>query len=265
MLDAAAPLPLPTAAVARAPARRRSAGVSTAVLTAVLLLLAGVTGLAALAQAREGGAFTTPAAHLATTTAALVTDEVDVGAGRPGDPSPDAGDVARVRLRATADDAGTAIFVGIGPRDAVAAYLRATAHEEVAGFALDPLRVDLARRPGAPSAARPGDQGFWVASAAGTGTRSLEWDKRRGAWSAVVMRADGLPGLSARVDLGLRFGFLAPVALALGASAACCALVTLRRWGAGPVSAGGSAPRSTCGRGGSAGRRRARWPSRPRR
>jgi hypothetical protein len=45
-------------------------------------------------------------------------------------------------------------------------------------------------------------------------------DKRtwRGAWSAVVMNADGSPGVEVRADVGLRFGFLLPLGIALLAS-----------------------------------------------
>jgi hypothetical protein len=52
--------------------------------------------------------------------------------------------------------------------------------------------------------------------------RALYWNKTHGAWSVVVMRMDGLPGLDVRASIGLRFGFLTSAGaglLALGALA----------------------------------------------
>lgn len=104
--------------------------------------------------------------------------------------------------------------MGIGPKQAVDRYLQATAHDEMRSFDVSPFRVSFARHPGAARATAPGRQDFWVARAVGSGRQDLEWDKRGGAWSAVVMRADGRPGVTAAADLGLRFGFLVPLGLA---------------------------------------------------
>jgi hypothetical protein len=51
----------------------------------------------------------------------------------------------------------------------------------------------------------PGDglaaQSFWVASDAGTGSRTLTWHVASGDWSVVIMNADGSSGIDA--DLGV--------------------------------------------------------------
>lgn len=135
-----------------------------------------------------------------------------VESGRPGDPNPDVGDLSQVRVRA--DAGATPVFVGIGPRDAVAAYLGGSSHDRMVGFELDPFTVRYARSAGS-TASPPADQRFWVATASGPGTQTLLWDKAYGPWSAVVMNADGSPGVRARADVGLRFGFLVPGGAAL--------------------------------------------------
>ena len=163
-------------------------------------------------QADEGGWFTSATEGLATPTAALVTDEVLVESGRPGDPDPDVGDLSQVRVRA--DAGATPVFVGIGPRDDVAAYLGRSSHDRMVGFELDPFTVRYARSSGT-TASPPAEQRFWVATASGPGTQTLLWHKARGPWSAVVMNADGSAGVRARADVGLRFGFLLPGGAAL--------------------------------------------------
>jgi hypothetical protein len=101
----------------------------------------------------------------------------------------------------------------------VDAYLRGIAHDRMANFDLEPFTVRFNRVPGGP-APSPAAQPFWVATASGPGPQTLLWNKERGAWSAVVMNADGSPGVDVRADVGLRFGFLLPTGLTLLLAAA---------------------------------------------
>jgi hypothetical protein len=59
--------------------------------------------------------------------------------------------------------------------------------------------------------AAPGSQGFWVASASGSGTQTLDWDVADGSWSIVVMHADAAPG----VDVDLTAGAKVPLVFGL--------------------------------------------------
>jgi hypothetical protein len=195
--------------------RSRRYGLGFLIAPGVVLALAGLaaTGVHAAQQA-EGGYFSTSTEAFSTPTAALVTDEILVEAGRPGDSPTDVGDLAAVRIRATAADPAEAVFVGIGPKAEVETYLRGVAHDRMVSFELDPLAVRFDRVPGGPGPV-PAGQPFWVATASGRGTQTLLWDKERGAWSAVVMNADGSPGVDVRADVGLRFGFLLPLGVVL--------------------------------------------------
>jgi hypothetical protein len=195
------------------PARR--SGRAFLVVLGALLALAGLATIGAhAAQQAAGGYFSSSTEAFSTPTPALVTDEILVEAGRPGDSPTDVGDLAEVRIRATSAEPGTALFVGIGPKAEVEAYLRGVAHDRMASFELDPFAVRFDRVPGGPAPA-PAAQPFWVATATGSGTQTLLWSKERGAWSAVVMNADGSPGVEVRADVGLRFGFLLPLGVAL--------------------------------------------------
>lgn len=209
-------------------------------VTAVPLLVTG-SGLAvaAGAQARSGGAFATGERRFTTSTAALKTDEIEVGSetARTGDPMPDAGELAEVEIVVRPADPRVALFVGIGPKAQVERYLRGVAHEEFVSADLSPFTPVFRRIQGTPRAARPpSQQRFWVADSSGTGTRTVKWDKTGGAWSVVVMRLDGGSGVDAYASIGLRFGFLLPgaiLALAAGAAPPVWALALRRRRGVG--------------------------------
>jgi hypothetical protein len=207
--------------------RSRFAVPASAVMAIVLLLVGGALTWAGVAQRGEGGFFTTQTARLVTATSALVTDEIDVDARRPANPGFDLGDLARVRIRATSARPDDAIFIGIGPAQQVDEYLRGTAYDEMASYEVNPFEVTYRRSSGGGRPAPPEAQHFWVASTTGTGGRSLEWDKRGGAWTAVAMNADGRPGINVTADLGLRFGFLFPLGIGLLACGALLVAATI--------------------------------------
>jgi hypothetical protein len=194
------------------------------VAAGALLALAGLGAVGAhAAQQAEGGYISSSTERFSTPTSVLVTDEILVEEGRPGDPPTDLGELAEVRIRSTPAEPGRAVFVGIGPKADVDAYLRGIAHDRMAGFDLEPFVVRFDRVPGGPAPA-PAAQPFWVATASGPGTQTLLWDKERGAWSAVIMNADGSPGIDVRADVALRFAFLLPAGTALLLAAAATAL-----------------------------------------
>ena len=121
---------------------------------------------------------------------------------------------ADIRLRVQSTDTDRPVFVGIGPAVDVAAYLGGVAHEDV---------IDLTRgntpvyrtSPGGSAVAAPAAQTFWVGTATGPGAQELSWKVADGRWAVVVMNADGSPGVSATATVGVRAGFLLPLALIL--------------------------------------------------
>ncbi|GAA4242243.1 hypothetical protein GCM10022254_74590 [Actinomadura meridiana] len=204
-------------------------------LTAGPLLLTGSgLGAAAALQASSGGAFTTPDHRFGTSAVALKTDEIAVGSdtARAGNPTPDVGELAQVKIVVRPVDPRVPLFVGVGPKDRVEGYLSGVKRDEFVSADLSPFRPVFRHLPGASRAtALPSRQGFWVASSAGSGTRVLKWNKSGGAWSVVVMRMDGQPGVDAYASIGLRFGFLLPGAIiVLAAGAVPVVWVSVLRW-----------------------------------
>jgi len=141
-------------------------------------------------------------------THAIVTEDADVVGDWPLDTA-----LATVRIRASSED-GRPVFVGIARADDVARYLDGVAHDRIRDLELDPFRVDYERRAGGRPPTAPGDQVFWVARAQGSGTQSLQWEVEGGDWTALVMNADGSPGVRVRADAGADVQWL--LALAIG-------------------------------------------------
>ncbi|MBA2559182.1 MAG: DUF4389 domain-containing protein [Propionibacteriales bacterium] len=102
---------------------------------------------------------------------------------------------------------GETIFVGIARSSDVDSYLADVEHSVLVDFrsnnggGVPRYRQDAG---GAPRSA-PGREDIWVASASGTGQQSAVWPVESGAWTAVVMHADGSRPVTADVSAGATF------------------------------------------------------------
>ncbi|HET6532967.1 MAG TPA: hypothetical protein VFH03_20450 [Actinoplanes sp.] len=172
---------------------------SVVLLTAIMLLITGVVVRVIDDSWRRDGYLTSSPIPLNTDSHAIATQRLDMA-----DIAPLWPDVNRllgdVRLRATGT-AGSAVFIGVAPADRVAAYLDGVGHATLTELA-DPATT-YATHPGGPPATKPADQDFWVAQASGTGAQAVEWPLDDGAWTVVVMNADGSPGIGADIDVGI--------------------------------------------------------------
>lgn len=204
-----------------------------AIVVGCLLLLpslAVLIGGGALAAAHtfardDDGYFRSSIDAVETETAAVTAEDIDFSVD-PGSPDWVLDLIetdARLRVTSAVDEP---VFVGIGPETDVDAYLAGVAHDEVTE--LDGNDAVLSRRDGSSRAALPADQGFWAATATGTGTQQLDWEATDGRWAVVVMNADASPGVRADVDVGLRVdGVLPLAAVLLGAGVVLTALAVL--------------------------------------
>ena len=178
-----------------------------------MILGGGALGVAHAFQ-RDDGYLNGTLDRLESSTVAITAEDIDLMTD-PGTPGwiVDALD-ADVRLLVTAADSGQEVFVGIGPDSAVDQYLQGVAHSEIDD--VDGDRAVYRQRTGGSDIVAPGDQDFWSASTSGVGTQELLWESSSGRWSAVLMNADGSPGVAADVNVGVKAGFLLPLALILG-------------------------------------------------
>jgi hypothetical protein len=207
----AEPAPGPASPPA-APSGGTAAGTGTSRGTgagAVVALVVGLlTVLPALGLVAGGGAVlwldserdpagyvSTEVATLATETAAVTVEDVELTL------EPDVSrwladnDLGDVRVRVTSDG-GTPLFVGIAPAADVDRWLAGTAHDEITRLTDDGARFDRADGP-VTSVSPPAGLGTWAAQTSGTGTRQLDWTVQDGRWSLVIARTDGATGVSA--------------------------------------------------------------------
>ena len=124
-----------------------------------------------------------------------------------------------LRMTAQPITAGSDLFLGVAPASAVTSYLGGVAHDQVIGITearFGGSRAAILRTSaGKATVAAPTAQPFWAESATGPGQQQLTWRVTGGRWAAVLMNADGSPGVDVSATVGVRAGFLLPVALLL--------------------------------------------------
>jgi hypothetical protein len=184
-------------------------GTLSALLGLGLLAGAGAAGFANYLQ-RDNGYFTTPSERYVTDSYALTTPRLDMMTERGVPETGPVGVVGSLMLSGSAAS-GKEIFIGIGPRSDVAAYLDGVSHSEITEVRFNPFRVVYRDVAGAKVPAKPAGQGFWAASATGAGEQQLEWDLRSGSWAVVIMNADASAPVAVDMKAGARSNLLWPV------------------------------------------------------
>jgi hypothetical protein len=211
----------------------------------ISLVALGVTvGGGALAwvygtQRDADGFFSTGTERFETTTHAITTEEIDLGArGDRAGVEPDISSLGTLRLRV--ESVGRSpVFVGIAPQDDVDSYLDGVSHAELEDVRVAPFAASYRYIEGTRTPERPAASSIWVASAEGRGSQTLEWTPEGGRWSVVVMNADATPGVAVNASAGVKASWVLAVAigllvggvlgLVLGAALLVVGIVTLAR------------------------------------
>lgn len=177
------------------------------------VLLLGGAGLAVTAAALRGddGLVTTSPSPWTSPGHAVRSEAVRL---EPGPMMPDMPRRMMGTLHVTASGQdGRDIFIGIARTRDVGRYLdhvsQSTMH--------DPWDEDGGSTftPGGAPTSPPGSAGIWIASAHGSGTRSLQWEPRSGDWTLVVMNEDGRAPVAADVRMSAELPFLDTLSVAL--------------------------------------------------
>jgi hypothetical protein len=198
-------------------------GTVLAFLALVAIALGGLGLWAHATQRDDDGWFNSSWHRLDTSTRALTAEGVHLGdiRGGPEDWVPDLGPV---RVRARRADGGP-VFVAIASEAQLDAYLRGVTHTEV--DELHRRGYDGTIRVGTRAPQPPAAATGWAASASGTGTQTARWEPESGRWAAVVMNADGSPGVRVDVQVGARARWVGPVAGGLLAGGVLLALAAV--------------------------------------
>jgi len=184
---------------------------SITALVGTLMLLGGLALIAAHGFARDDdGYYSTDDERLSTSTYAISTDEIDLGADPAGPAPEDLLGTLRIRAEATG---GEPLFLGIGRTDAVERYLDGVRHARLTDFGGG--RADYDEQPGGAPDRRPGAERFWVAESQGAGERSVDWDVQTGVWTVALMNADASRGIDADASVGIEISWLIWVGVGL--------------------------------------------------
>jgi hypothetical protein len=178
------------------------------------LLFGGIATSWVNALQNDNGYLTSPRERFAVNSSAIVSARADGIRGETY-PGPLPFDVGSIRIAAESANPGKDVFVGIGPRQDVDRYLSGANYSELREVEFRPFRTEYREVQGTTPLSAPAGQAFWVASAAGSGERNLDWKIAAGDWSVVVMNADASPGVSTDLQAGFRSELFGPIAAGL--------------------------------------------------
>jgi hypothetical protein len=139
-----------------------------------------------------------------TPTAAVTSDEVDFADWNgPVTPADVFGDV---RIRATAFEPGTAVFIGVAAKSDVDRYLAGVSYAVVTEW--DPFETSPRAGAGGSPSTPPDQVDIWTARTSGVGPQTLTWRPSSTDWVAVVMNQSGRPGVAVTADAGASVPYL---------------------------------------------------------
>ena len=179
-------------------------GSLAALIGAGLLAGGGALMIAHLTQRDDDGFLTSAVEQVSSDAYAVTAEGIDLADLDDGGGWLVEQGLGQVRIRATGRDG--AVFLGIAPERQVDRYLSGTAHDEL--LEVRSGSNDYRAVAGGAPRVTPERAGIWAASAAGTGTQTLEWDARDGRWAVVVMNADGARAVAADVSVGAKLGIV---------------------------------------------------------
>jgi hypothetical protein len=111
-----------------------------------------------------------------------------------------------IRVEGSTEDSAKQIFIGIARQSDLNNYLSGANYDEISDFTFRPFHTQYIQHSGTAKPASPATQTFWVASATGSGTQTMQWNVTSGTYSLVLMNADG----SAPVDTQVSFAIKVP-------------------------------------------------------
>jgi len=174
-------------------------------------LVGGIATAAVASQRADDGFLRSPSTTLSTGGYALTSPDFHVDTDMGEVP----GQLVKLQAEATAVTGSSGIFVGVGPREKVAAYLSGVAHSVVVDVRYSPKDVHYRNVAGDQVPSAPEDQTFWAVSDAGQTSADIETTIRQGDWVLVVMNRDASQNVNVEARVGANSELFIPVAVVL--------------------------------------------------
>ncbi len=124
-------------------------------------------------------------------------------------------DFVTIKVEGSNNNSAKQIFIGIADEADVSDYLRNVNYDEIREFRIHSDEISYRNHPGSAVPEAPTAQTFWEASAYGSGTRTLEWELKKGTWVLVLMNADGSTGVDLSGVIGIKIPWIFGVGLGL--------------------------------------------------
>jgi hypothetical protein len=191
-------------------------GVLVLLLTAGLLFAGGALVWASDNLTDDDGFFNTSAITLDRDSYALVVPSINIDVETAG--LWEWSDLFTIKFEGSSNDSGGRIFLGVASEADIDGYLGGVEYDEISTFSIHPdddapYNITYTRRSGSSAPADPVAQSFWIVSASGDGTQSLEWSPESvGSFSVVLMNENGSRG----VDFNAVVGAKVPLVFAVG-------------------------------------------------
>ena len=191
-------------------------GILVLLLTVGLLFAGGALVWASNSQTDSDGFFNTSSIVLERDSYALVVPSINIDVETMG--LWEWSDFFTLKIGGSSNDSAGGIFLGVAREADIDSYLSGVEYDEISRLTIHhddaaPYDIEFTRKHGNSTPVEPATQTFWLVSAHGAGTQSLEWSpEAAGSYSIVLMNEDALRG----VDLSVVVGAKVPLVFAVG-------------------------------------------------
>jgi len=126
-------------------------------------------------------------------------------------------DLIKVRITALSNNPSENVFIGVVKESDAQTYLNNVSYDEIVKLNINPSKtLDVQYMPHQGTAPTvPLSKTFWVLSAHGTGTQTLQWTPRNGTYRIILMNEDGSAGINHNVSLAAQIPLLSTISIAL--------------------------------------------------
>ena len=112
-------------------------------------------------------------------------------------------DFLTLKIEGSSSDSSKQIFIAVAETSDLEGYLTGVEYDEITDWEFRRRSPKYTNHSGTSEPLAPTSQAFWIASAHGAGTQTLEWAIESGTYSFLLMNEDGSRGLDLEASIGI--------------------------------------------------------------